>query len=271
MHVEQVKNPLTALRTFGKLLLRRLPPDDTLNRELAKDILLQVFQRISLLKLRDRLCVKKIEAFSKRRLVLSGVMSACDLFPSRHRCALGFASSLLPVSHPPCLCLRTWLTLRRSRHVPPPILGVCPPTCTFSFLAVPAVASCCGLPPISTPCDRQSDRVVDLLLPIDAVIGLLGQAVDTADTAAINNAGGGLAGGGTHPHFDGLAAAAPSSSSPSVSSNPGGDGVEPFSRAGGEGREAESLPWSVSQGATTPYSQCPPGLRKWPRCTCSLS
>lgn len=33
---------MTALRTFGKLLLRRLPRDDTLNRELAKDIILQV-------------------------------------------------------------------------------------------------------------------------------------------------------------------------------------------------------------------------------------
>lgn len=38
----QVKNPMTALRTFGKLLLKRLPQDDTLNRELAKDIILQV-------------------------------------------------------------------------------------------------------------------------------------------------------------------------------------------------------------------------------------
>lgn len=33
---------MTALRTFGKLLLRRLPLDDTLNRELARDIMLQV-------------------------------------------------------------------------------------------------------------------------------------------------------------------------------------------------------------------------------------
>lgn len=43
----QVKNPMTALRTFGKLLLRRLPQDDTLNRELAKDIILQVFPFLS--------------------------------------------------------------------------------------------------------------------------------------------------------------------------------------------------------------------------------
>lgn len=40
----QVKNPMTALRTFGKLLLRRLPQEDILNRELAKDIILQVWR-----------------------------------------------------------------------------------------------------------------------------------------------------------------------------------------------------------------------------------
>lgn len=39
---------MTALRTFGKLLLRRLPRDDTLNRELAKDIILQVLMRVLL-------------------------------------------------------------------------------------------------------------------------------------------------------------------------------------------------------------------------------
>ena len=38
---------MTALRTFGKLLLRRLPQDDTLNRELARDIILQVFPVLS--------------------------------------------------------------------------------------------------------------------------------------------------------------------------------------------------------------------------------
>ena len=149
-------------------------------------------------------------------------------------------------------------------------MDVRPPSCTFFFIAVPAVASCCGFLPLLAPFGRQSDRVVDLLLPIDAVIGLLGQAVDTADTAPVNNAGGELAGGGTHPRFEGIAAAAPSSSSASVSSNPGVDGVEPFSRVG-ERREAGSLPWSVSQGATTPCSQFPPGLPKCPRCTCSLS
>lgn len=39
--LHQVKNPLTALRTFGKLLLRRLDQHDTVNRELAKDIIIQ--------------------------------------------------------------------------------------------------------------------------------------------------------------------------------------------------------------------------------------
>lgn len=38
----QVKQPITTLRTFGKLLLGRLPREDTLNRELAKNIILQV-------------------------------------------------------------------------------------------------------------------------------------------------------------------------------------------------------------------------------------
>lgn len=150
-------------------------------------------------------------------------------------------------------------------------VGVCPPACLYSFFAVPATASCCGFPPPSAPRGRQSDRVVDLLLPIDAVIDLLGQAVDTADTPAINIAGGGFAGGGTHPQFEGQAAAAPASSSASVSRNPSGDGVEPFSRVGGEGQGGGSLPWSVSQGETTPYRQCPPGLPKWARCMCILS
>lgn len=40
---------MTALRTFGKLLLRRLPRDDTLNRELAKDIILQVITQSGLM------------------------------------------------------------------------------------------------------------------------------------------------------------------------------------------------------------------------------
>ena len=39
--LHQTKNPLTALRTFGKLLLRRLDQHDTVNRELAKDIIIQ--------------------------------------------------------------------------------------------------------------------------------------------------------------------------------------------------------------------------------------
>lgn len=118
----------------------------------------------------------------------------------------------------------------------------------------PTFASRCGFPPLSALRGGQSDRVVDLLLPIDAVIGLLGQAVDTADTAAsINIAGEGLAGGGTHPQLEALPGAAPASPSDPVSSIPGGEGMEPFSRVGGEGRGAGSVPWSVSQGATTPY------------------
>eukprot|EP00903_Cladosiphon_okamuranus_P006858 g6679.t1 len=47
--LHQVKNPMTALRTFGKLLLRRLPQDDTLNRELAKDIILQSDRLVDIL------------------------------------------------------------------------------------------------------------------------------------------------------------------------------------------------------------------------------
>ncbi|CAM9240994.1 unnamed protein product, partial [Phaeothamnion confervicola] len=47
--LHQVKNPLTALRTFGKLLLRRLPSEDGLNRELAKDIVIQSDRMVDLL------------------------------------------------------------------------------------------------------------------------------------------------------------------------------------------------------------------------------
>eukprot|EP00638_Chattonella_subsalsa_P017416 CAMPEP_0117850434 /NCGR_PEP_ID=MMETSP0949-20121206/21684_1 /TAXON_ID=44440 /ORGANISM="Chattonella subsalsa, Strain CCMP2191" /LENGTH=591 /DNA_ID=CAMNT_0005697825 /DNA_START=217 /DNA_END=1992 /DNA_ORIENTATION=+ len=47
--LHQVKNPLTALRTFGKLLLRRLPSEDNLNRELAKDIMIQSDRLVDLL------------------------------------------------------------------------------------------------------------------------------------------------------------------------------------------------------------------------------
>jgi len=47
--LHQVKNPLTALRTFGKLLLRRLPSEDQLNRELVKDILIQSDRMVDLL------------------------------------------------------------------------------------------------------------------------------------------------------------------------------------------------------------------------------
>jgi signal transduction histidine kinase len=47
--LHQAKNPLTALRTFSKLLLRRLPSDDSINKELAKDILLQSDRLIDLL------------------------------------------------------------------------------------------------------------------------------------------------------------------------------------------------------------------------------
>jgi signal transduction histidine kinase len=38
--LHQAKSPITALRTFGKLLLRRLPPGDV-NRDLARDIIVQ--------------------------------------------------------------------------------------------------------------------------------------------------------------------------------------------------------------------------------------
>ena len=58
VHVEQVKNPMAALRTFGKLLLRRLPPHDTLNRELAKDIILQVFEMIIALNPQNHLAAR---------------------------------------------------------------------------------------------------------------------------------------------------------------------------------------------------------------------
>ncbi|KAG5190235.1 Two component sensor histidine kinase [Tribonema minus] len=47
--LHQAKNPLTALRTFGKLLLRRLPAADGLNRELAEDIILQSDRLVDLL------------------------------------------------------------------------------------------------------------------------------------------------------------------------------------------------------------------------------
>jgi len=45
----QVKNSLSAVRMFGKLLLRRLPGNDKMNRELAKDILIQSDRLVDLL------------------------------------------------------------------------------------------------------------------------------------------------------------------------------------------------------------------------------
>lgn len=47
--LHQVKNSLSAVRLFGKLLLRRLPGDDLMNRELAKDILIQSDRMVELL------------------------------------------------------------------------------------------------------------------------------------------------------------------------------------------------------------------------------
>mmetsp|Transcript_23961 Transcript_23961/g.70282 ORF Transcript_23961/g.70282 Transcript_23961/m.70282 type:complete len:569 (-) Transcript_23961:3-1709(-) len=47
--LHQVKNPLTALRTFGKLLLRRLDDGDSLSRELAKDMIIQSDRLVDLL------------------------------------------------------------------------------------------------------------------------------------------------------------------------------------------------------------------------------
>jgi len=47
--LHQVKNSLSAVRMFGKLLLRRLPSDDMMNRELAKDILIQSDRMVELL------------------------------------------------------------------------------------------------------------------------------------------------------------------------------------------------------------------------------
>lgn len=118
-HVEQVKDPMTALRTFGKLLLRRLPPQDTLNRELAKDIILQVFLKTSSLNPNNhirvypvhntnpdcstRTCRRCFEAVSGRRLAPSEVTSACELAPSRHQFFPEFAASLVSVSQPPPL------------------------------------------------------------------------------------------------------------------------------------------------------------------------
>ena len=47
--LHQVKSSLSAVRMFGKLLLRRLPGDDKMNRELAKDILIQSDRLVDLL------------------------------------------------------------------------------------------------------------------------------------------------------------------------------------------------------------------------------
>ena len=47
--LHQVKNSLSAVRMFGKLLLRRLPAKDKMNRELAKDILIQSDRLVDLL------------------------------------------------------------------------------------------------------------------------------------------------------------------------------------------------------------------------------
>ena len=47
--LHQVKNSLSAMRMFGKLLLRRLPGNDKMNRELAKDILIQSDRLVDLL------------------------------------------------------------------------------------------------------------------------------------------------------------------------------------------------------------------------------
>ena len=47
--LHQVKNSLSAVRMFGKLLLRRLPGNDKMNRELAKDILIQSDRLVDLL------------------------------------------------------------------------------------------------------------------------------------------------------------------------------------------------------------------------------
>ena len=78
----------------------------------------------------------------------------------------------------------------------------------------------------------------------------LGQPVDTADASANNVAGSGAANikeGGMLPQLQGLHGAAPASSPTSASTPPGGDWTEPASSRG-EGQEAGSLPWSVSQG-----------------------
>jgi len=47
--LHQVKNSLSAVRMFGKLLLRRLPGSDKMNRELARDILIQSDRLVDLL------------------------------------------------------------------------------------------------------------------------------------------------------------------------------------------------------------------------------
>eukprot|EP01084_Bolivina_argentea_P303625 524255_1 len=48
--MHQAKNPLTALRTFTKVLLRRLRGDNSVNRQLVKDIVLQSDRLIDLLR-----------------------------------------------------------------------------------------------------------------------------------------------------------------------------------------------------------------------------
>lgn len=47
--LHQVKSPITALRTFGKLLLRRIPAQDTIARELTRDMIIQADRLVDLL------------------------------------------------------------------------------------------------------------------------------------------------------------------------------------------------------------------------------
>lgn len=68
----------------------------------------------------------------------------------------------------------------------------------------------CPCPPLSLVCDFQSDRLVDLLLPVDSVVGLLAQAVDREDTTSA----GGDAPGGVYPQLERLAAAASTDGAP---------------------------------------------------------
>jgi len=89
--LHQLRSPLTALRTFGKLLLKRLVPEDA-NRAVAENIVRQSDRLNELLQQLDRTIDLTVDDLHQRSLPAAAALPSLSLLPTEQKtqsCSIG--------------------------------------------------------------------------------------------------------------------------------------------------------------------------------------